>query len=100
MVSPSESMADTQPQPRPALLRPLGMISLPNVDALFRFEIKFLSWFHDIGFIPGIDVTHSLGAFARRRVLVRYNLRAEGGATDFLAPGLGEREKEALVAGQ
>src|SRR5947207_16008731 len=73
---------------------------LPNADALFRFEIKFLSRFHCVGLIPGIDVTDGLGAFTIGCVLIGRDLGMQSRVADLLAPRLGEGEKEPLVASE
>src|SRR5205085_4491508 len=73
---------------------------LPNMDALFRFEVKLFKWFHRISLVPCVDVANGLGAFAAGSMLVGDDLRTQGGIADLLPPALSKGEKEALVAGE
>ena len=80
--------------------RPPLRSGLPNMDALFRFEVKLFKRFHRISLVPCVDVANGLGAFAAGSMLVGDDLRTQGGIADLLPPALGKGEKEALVAGE
>src|SRR5262245_7077427 len=80
---------------------PVPNLSLPNSNAIFRFEIQLVAGLHVERGVPRIHVAFRERAARRaRRMRVGQHLRAKRIVAGDSAPRIGEREEEPLIAGE
>src|ERR1700757_1278425 len=72
----------------------------PDANTVLRHQIQLIAGCDLIGFVPIVDIAHSVAAIFSRRVGVGSDLLAQRGFTLDLPPSLGEGQEKALFAAQ